>query len=131
MPNKKWFYLVIIEESRKHYITRSIFLRLTEKNNFVLDSMFGPVALLKMVAPGAGFRGGTLFRNKHWRRPKKKGLRCKINGFSVQKYVKTKKKKGLRLKISTFLVQLRMRTTKQSEKSKVFTTSRWSHGFTS
>ena len=49
-------------------------------------------ALLKMVAPGAGFRGDTLFRTKIKWRPKKKGLRCKISGFLVQKYVKTKKK---------------------------------------
>ena len=77
-----------------------------------------------MVAPGAGFRGGTLFVPKIGEDQKKKGLRCKISGFSVQKYVKTKKKKkkDLRLKISE-LVQMRMETTKQSEKSKVFTTS--------
>ena len=59
----------------------------------------------------------------------KKGLQFKMNEFSVQKYVKTKKK-GLCLKISEFLVQMRMGT-KQSEKRKVFTTNRWSYGFTS
>ena len=45
-----------------------------------------------MVAPGAGFRGGTHFRTKNRSRPKK-DLRGKMSGFSVQKYVKTKKKK--------------------------------------
>ena len=39
--------------------------------------------------------------------------------------------KGLCPKISGFLVQMRMGTTKQSEKSNVFTTNRWSYGFTS
>ena len=68
-------------------------------------------ALLKMVASGAGFRGGTLFRTKIGEDPPKK--------------------KDLRLKISGFLVQIRMGTTKQSEKSKVFTTNRWSYSFTS
>ena len=66
-------------------------------------------ALLKMMAPGTGFRGGTLFRTKNRRRLEKKGLRPKISGF---------------------LVQMRMRTTKQSENSKVFTTNRRSYGFT-
>ena len=45
-----------------------------------------------MVAPGAEFRDGTLFRAKIGE-DQKKGLRCKISWFSVQKYVKTKEKK--------------------------------------
>ena len=39
-------------------------------------------------------------------------------------------KKGLRPKISGFSVQRRM-VAKQSEKRKIFTTNRWSYGFTS
>ena len=58
---------------------------------------------------GVAKNGGTLFCTKIGEDQKKKGLRCKINGFSVQKQVKTKKKKkGLRLKISGFLVQMRI-----------------------
>ena len=45
-----------------------------------------------MVAPGEGFRGGTLYRPKYRRRPKKKGLRSKTSWFSIRKYVMTKKK---------------------------------------
>ena len=40
-------------------------------------------ALLKMVAPGAGFRGGTLFRTKNGCRPKKKGLRWDFRSKSM------------------------------------------------
>ena len=48
---------------------------------------------LRMVAPGAGFWGGTLYRpQSRWRPKKKKGLRCKTSWFSVQKYVMTKNK---------------------------------------
>ena len=56
-----------------------------------------------------------------------------MRGFSVQKYVKTKKtnkKKGLRRKISGFSVQTKMGTN-QSEKRNILTTNRWSYGFTS
>ena len=45
--------------------------------------------LLKMV----GFRGGTPFFIT--KIAEKKGLRCKISGLSVQKYVKTKTKRSL------------------------------------
>ena len=45
---------------------------------------FLTVALLSMVAPGAGFRGGTLFRSKSRWRPKKKSLHRKISEFLVQ-----------------------------------------------
>ena len=41
-----------------------------------------------MVTPGVGFRGGTLFVPKIGE-DQKKGLRYKISGFSIQKYVKT------------------------------------------
>ena len=47
-----------------------------------------------MVAPGGGFRGGTFFRTKNigedQKQKTKKGFRCKMSGFAVQKYVKTK-----------------------------------------
>ena len=57
-----------------------------------------------MVAPGAGFRGGTLIgQNIGEDRKKKKGLRCKTSWFSARKYVMTKKK-GLCLPISGFSV---------------------------
>ena len=47
-----------------------------------------------MVAPGAGFRGVTLFRSRNPEigEDQKKGLRRKITGFSVQKQLKTKKR---------------------------------------
>ena len=41
-----------------------------------------PVTLRTMVAPGAGFRGGTLFRSKtSWRTNKKKFFAAKLVGF--------------------------------------------------
>ena len=64
-----------------------------------------------MVTPGVGFRGGTLFRSKN----------------SKNLGEDQKKEKGLRRKISEFLVQMRIRI----KQRKVFTTKRWSCGFTS
>ena len=49
---------------------------------------------LRMVAPGAGFCGGTLYRPKYTvGEDQKKDLRCKTSWFSVRKYVMTKRKK--------------------------------------
>ena len=47
-----------------------------------------------MVAPGAGFRGGTLYWPKYRRPKKKKVFAAKRVGvqFSVRKYVMTKKR---------------------------------------
>ena len=44
-----------------------------------------------MVAPGAGFCGGTLYRPKIGE-DQTKGLSCKTSWFSVRKYVMTKKR---------------------------------------
>ena len=60
-------------------------------------------ASLRMVASGAGFRGGTLYQPKYRLRAKKKDLRCKTSWFSVRKYMMAEKK-GLRLPISGFSV---------------------------
>ena len=46
-----------------------------------------------MLAPVAGFLGGTLFRTKIGEDQKKKVFIAKISGFLVQKYVKTPPKK--------------------------------------
>ena len=54
--------------------------------------MYSPEASLRMVAPGSGFYGGTLYRPKYWWRPKKRSLLQNELVFS-QKYVMTKKKK--------------------------------------
>ena len=60
----------------------------------------------------------------------KKGLRCKISGFSVQKYVKTKKKRGRRSSTQNqWFFGPNEDGTKQSEKRKVFATNRWSYDF--
>ena len=48
-----------------------------------------------MVAPGAGFRGGTLYRRKIGEDQKKKGLRCNTSWLSVRKYVMTRRKRFL------------------------------------
>ena len=64
-----------------------------------------------MVAPGAGFRGGTLYGPKVGEDHKKKGLRCKTSWFSVRKHVMTKKK-GLCLPISGFSVSKEKNTNK-------------------
>ena len=66
---------------------------------------FEPEASLRMVAPGAGFRGGTLYRPKNRLRQKKKGLRCKTSWFSVRKYVMTKKEKVFAYQSVTFRSQ--------------------------
>ena len=50
-------------------------------------------ALLRMVAPGAGFRDGTLFRTKNRWRPKKRSPLQNKWVFGPKVYVKTKKKK--------------------------------------
>ena len=91
--------------------------------------IFSAEVLLKMEVPGQDFVMAPFFVRKIGE-DQNKGLRCKISGFSFQKYVKTEKK-SLRLKISGFFVQMRMETTKQNAKNKVFTTNRWSYGFTS
>ena len=69
----------------------------------ILFKSIDPEASLRMVAPGAGFRGGTLYRPKYRWRAKRKCFRCKTSWFSVRKYVMTKKK-GLCLPISGFSV---------------------------
>ena len=52
-------------------------------------------ALLKMVAPGAGFRGGTLFRTKNrWIPNKKKDLRWDFRSKSMWRPKKYKIKEG-------------------------------------
>ena len=83
-----------------------------------------------VAAPGAGFRGGTRFRTKNnsWRPKKRSSLQ---NKWVFGPEVREDQKKGLRLKISEFLVQMRMGMTKQSKKSEVYTTNRWSNGFIS
>ena len=69
-----------------------------------------PEPLLRMVAPGAGFCGGTLFRTKNRWRPKKRSPLQNKWVFGP-KVCEDQKKNGLRLKISGFLMQMRMGTT--------------------
>ena len=63
-------------------------------------------ALLRTVAPGARFRGGTLFRTKNRWRPNKKKRSPLQNKwvFGPKVCEEQKKKKSLHLKISGFLV---------------------------
>ena len=65
-----------------------------------------------MVAPGAGFRGGTLYRPKNRWRPKRKGLCCKTSWFSVRKYVMTKKIKKRSLPTNQRVFGLKRKKTK-------------------
>ena len=51
------------------------------------------VALLRILTPGAGFRGATLFRSV---KNKKNGLRGKISGLSVQMRMGTKQNEKTR-----------------------------------
>ena len=50
----------------------AIFCRYEVKLNKTLKKIIFTEALLRMVAPGAGFCGGTLFCTKNRQRPKKK-----------------------------------------------------------
>ena len=71
-----------------------------------------------MVAPGAGFRGGTLSRSRNSEDPKKNDVRRKSSGFSFQKQINTKKeKKGLCSKITGFSVEMRL-DTRQIQKTR-------------
>ena len=71
------------------------------------------IALLRMVAPGTGFRGVTLFQFRNrWRT--KKGLRCKVVDFRSKN--RWRQKKGLRLK-TMLSVQMKLET-KQNEKTR-------------